>query len=220
MAIDIRERIPAEIFDYQTLIDALGELSFPRDKITDLIKKKIIIRIKKGLYVFGDRYRSHPYSRELLANLIYGPSYVSLEYALDYYGFIPERSEALTSVTPGRSRKFHTPVGLFIYRQIPIQSYKAGMVLVEEEHGQAFLIASPEKALADKIISERGVSLTSPAEMRWFLTEDLRIDVSNLKSLSPERIDQYAGRYHSRKLRHLSGLVKRLRKSEEGIPHE
>lgn len=220
MTIDVRERIQAEIFDYQTLIDALGELSFPRDKITDLIKKKIIIRIKKGLYVFGDRYRRHSYSRELLANLIYGPSYVSLDYALDYYGFIPERSEALTSVTLGRSRKFHTPVGLFIYRQIPIQSYEAGMVLVEEDYGQAFLIASPEKTLADKIISERGVSLTSPAEMGRFLVEGLRIDVSNIQSLSPERIDEYAGRYRSRKLRHLSGLVRRLRKSKEGIAHE
>jgi hypothetical protein len=220
MTIDVRERIQAEIFDYQTLIDALGELSFPRDKITDLIKKKIIIRIKKGLYVFGDGYRRHSYSRELLANLIYGPSYVSLDYALDYYGFIPERSEALTSVTLGRSRKFHTPVGLFIYRQIPIQSYEAGMVLVEEDYGQAFLIASPEKTLADKIISERGVSLTSPAEMRRFLVEGLRIDVSNIQSLSPERIDEYAGRYRSRKLRHLSGLVRRLRKSKEGIAHE
>jgi len=82
------------------------------------------------------------------------------------------------------------------------------------------LIASPEKTLADKIISERGVSLTSPAEMRRFLVEGLRIDVSNIQSLSPERIDEYAGRYRSRKLRHLSGLVRRLRKSKEGIAHE
>jgi len=220
MAIDVRERIGAEIFDYQTLIDALGELSFPRDKITGLIKKKIIIRIKKGLYIFGDRYRRHSFSRELLANLIYGPSYVSLDYALDYHGFIPERSEALTSVTIGRSRKFHTPVGLFIYRRIPIRAYDGGMVLVEEDYGQAFLIASAEKALADKVISERGVSLTSAAEMRRFLTEDLRVDISKVQSLSAERIDEYAGRYRSRKLKHLSGLVRRLRKSKEGKPHE
>jgi hypothetical protein len=220
MAIDVRERIRAEIFDYQTLIDALRELSFPRDKITDLIKKKIVIRIKKGLYIFGDRYRRHSFSRELLANLIYGPSYVSLDYALDYHGFIPERSEALTSVTIGRSRKFRTPVGLFIYHQIPIRAYNAGMVLVEEDYGQAFLIASAEKALADKIISERGVSLTSAAEMRRFLTEDLRIDISKVQSLSPERIDEYAGHYRSRKLKHLSRLVRRLRESKEGIPHE
>ncbi len=220
MTIDVRERIQAEIFDYQTLTDALGELSFPRDKITDLIRKRIIIRVKKGLYVFGDRYRRHPYSRELLANLIYGPSYVSLDYALDFYGFIPERSEALTSVTPGRSRKFSTPVGLFIYRQIPIQAYQAGMVRVEGDHRQAFLIASPEKALADKIISERGVPIVSPTEMRQFLVESLRIDVSIIQSLSIESIEEYARIYHSRKLRQMSRLVKRLRESKGGTAHE
>jgi len=220
MIIDVRERIQAEIFDYQTLTDALGELSFPRDKITDLIRKRIIIRIKKGLYIFGDRYRRHPYSKELLANLIYGPSYVSLDYALDFYGFIPERSEALTSVTLGRSRKFHTPVGLFIYRQTPIHAYQAGMVRVEGDHGQAFLIASPEKALADKIISERGVPIASPTGMRQFLVESLRIDISTIQSLSIEKIEEYSGLYHSRKLRQLSKLVERVRKSKGGIPHE
>lgn len=220
MTIDIRERIQTEIFDYQTLTDALKDLSFPRDKITDLIRKGIIIRIKKGLYIFGDRYRRHPFSRELLANLIYGPSYVSLEYALNYYGFIPERSEALTSVAVGRSRKFRTPAGLFIYRQIPIRSYQTGMTRVEEENEQAFMIASPEKALADKIITERGLSITSQKEMLQFLVEDLRIDVSIIQSLSFERIDEYTELYGSRKLRHLSLLVRRLKKFKEDTPHE
>jgi len=220
MTIDIRERIQTEIFDYQTLTDALKELSFPRDKITDLIKKGVIIRIKKGLYIYGDRYRRHPYSRELLANLIYGPSYVSLEYALNYYGFIPERSEALTSVTIGRSRKFRTPSGLFIYRQIPIRAYQTGMTRVEGDNDQAFLIALPEKVLADKVITERGVSITSQKEMHHFLVEDLRIEVSIIQSLSYERIWKYAELYRSRKLRHLSQLVRRLQNSKEDNIHE
>lgn len=215
MLIDIRERIEAEIFDYQTLTSALQELSFPRDKITDLIKKGIIVRIKKGLYIFGDRYRRHPYSRELLANLIYGPSYVSLEYALSYYGFIPERSEALTSVTIGRSRKFTTPAGLFIYRQIPIPAYQTGSTRVEGDNGQAFMIASPEKALADKIVSNRGAPLSSQREILQYLVEDLRIDFSIIRSLSFERIDEYAGLYRSPKLGRLSHLVKRLQRVKE-----
>ena len=119
MAIDIRARIPAEIFDYQTLVDAAKELAYPRNKINDLLRQGVIVRVKKGLYVFGDRQRRHPYSKELLANLVYGPSYVSLDYALAYHGLIPERVEALTSVTPNRPRRFDTPVGLFTYRRIP-----------------------------------------------------------------------------------------------------
>jgi hypothetical protein len=220
MTIDIRKRISTEIFDYQTLMEALKELSFPRDKITDLIKKEIIIRIKKGLYIFGDRYRRYPYSRELLANLIYGPSYISLEYALHYYGFIPERSEALTSITIGRSRNFHTPVGLFIYRQIPIRAYQTGMTRVEESNEQSFMIALPEKALADKIITERGSSLASKKEFQYFLFDDLRIDPSVIQSLSFDRIKMYAEHYRSRKLRQLSHFISWFQRSGKDTSNE
>jgi hypothetical protein len=220
MTIDIRERISTEIFDYQTLMEALKELSFPRDKVTDLIKKEIIIRIKKGLYIFGDRYRRYPYSRELLANLIYGPSYISLEYALHYYGFIPERSEALTSVTIGRSRKFHTPVGLFIYRQIPIRAYQTGMTRVEESNEQSFMIALPEKALADKIIAERGNTLASKKEIQELLFDDLRIDPSTIKALSFDRIKIYAENYRSRKLRQLSHFIRWFQRTKKDTSNE
>lgn len=220
MTIDIRERIQTEIFDYQTLTEALKELSFPRDKITELIKKEIIIRIKKGLYIFGNRYRRYPYSRELLANLIYGPSYISLEYALHYYGFIPERSEALTSVTIGRSRKFHTPVGLFIYRKIPIRAYQTGMTRVEETNEQSFMIALPEKALADKIITERGTALASKKEIKYLLFDDLRIDPSAIQALSFDRIKMYAEHYRSRKLRQLSYFIRWFQRSGKDISNE
>jgi predicted transcriptional regulator of viral defense system len=216
MPIDVRDRIQAEIFDYQTLLDALKGLAYPRNRINDLLRQGIITRVKKGLYVFGDRLRKHPYSKELLANLVYGPSYVSLDYALAYNGLIPERVEALTSVTPSRSRRFDTPVGLFIYRQIPSRAYEVGMVRVEADHEQAFLIASPEKALADKIVSVRGAFIVSVAEMSRFLEEDLRIDAEAVRALSSERIDDYAGRYRSRRLRLLSVVVRRLRRAREG----
>ncbi|MGZ5424973.1 MAG: type IV toxin-antitoxin system AbiEi family antitoxin domain-containing protein [Candidatus Aminicenantales bacterium] len=218
--IDVRNRIPAEIFDYQNLTDALKELSSPRDKITDMLRQGVIIRIKKGLYIFGDKFRRCPYSKELLANLVYGPSYVSLDYALAYYGLIPERVEALTSVTPSRPRRFSTPVGLFVYRRIPAGAYEAGMARVEVEHDQAFLIATPEKALADKIVSVRGPRIASIGEMGRFLDEDLRIDPGTIRSLSAERVDEFAGRYRSLRLRRLGGYLRRLQRSREVTPNE
>ena len=220
MFVDIRGRIQAEIFDYQTLTDALKDLSSPRDKITKLLKQGVIIRVKKGLYVFGDKQRRYPYSKELLANLVYGPSYVSLEYALAYHGLIPERVEALTSVTPCRSRRFSTPVGLFIYRGIPARAYEVGMVRVEGEHGQSFLIASPEKALADKIVSVRGAPIASIRDMGRLLEEDLRIDDDAIRSLSAERIEEFAGRYRSLRLKRLGGYLRRLRTARKVIPNE
>jgi predicted transcriptional regulator of viral defense system len=219
-AIDVRNRIPAEIFDYQTLTDALKELSSPRDKITDMLTQGLIIRVKKGLYVFGDKFRRYPYSKELLANLVYGPSYISLDYALAYYGIIPERVEALTSVTPNRPRRFSTPVGLFVYRRIAAGAYEAGMARVEAEHDQAFLIATPEKALADKIVSVRGLRIASIRDMGRFFEEDLRIDPGAIRSLSAERIDEFAGRYRSLRLRRLGGYLRRVQRSKEVTPNE
>ena len=114
----IRRDITREIFDYQVLTDALSDYSKPRDKITKLLAGGAIVRIKKGLYCFGEGLRRGPVSREQVANLIYGPSYVSLDYALSYHGLIPERVEVVTSVTTRRSRKFETPLGSFSYRML------------------------------------------------------------------------------------------------------
>jgi hypothetical protein len=78
---EMRLPLGRDVFDYQLLTACLAHLSKPRDKIHRLLAKGDIVRIRKGLYAFGLAYRRQPLSREVLANLIYGPSYLSLEYA-------------------------------------------------------------------------------------------------------------------------------------------
>ena len=207
----LRKKIVQEEFDYQMLLDCLQGYARPRDKISDLLRKGMIIRVKKGLYIFGEDYRKRPYSREILANLIYGPSYISLEYALQYHGLIPERVEAVTSVTTGRSRRFTSPVGLFIYRKIPLPAFRLGMDRVEAGDDRAFLIATPEKALADKIHIDRGLGIRTQKMMSAYLENDLRIDSAGLIELKPELIDDIAQRYHSKKIRLTSDLIRRSR---------
>lgn len=159
----LRNAIPGEEFDYQTLLDALTDYAAPRDRISTLLRQGAIIRVKKGLYVFGDRFRRSLYCRELLANLIYGPSYLSLDFALHHQGMIPERVETLTSVTTGRSRVFDTSVGRFSYRMIPLAAFRTGMDREELADGRSYLIAVPEKALADKLLCGRGSGIGCPA---------------------------------------------------------
>lgn len=123
---EMRLQLGRDVFDYQQLTACLGHLSKPRDKIHKLLAKGDIVRIRKGLYAFGREYRREPLSREVLANLIYGPSYISLEYALSYHGLIPERVSTVTSVALGRSRKFDTPVGTFTYQSLSLPCYAVG----------------------------------------------------------------------------------------------
>lgn len=211
----IRKAINREEFDYQVLMTCLKGYSHPRDKITDLIKKGQIIRVKKGLYVFGQEYRKRPYSREILANLIYGPSYISLEYALSYHGLIPERVESLTSVTTGRSRSFSTPVGLFTYRMIPLPFFQTGMTRIELDDGGAFLIATPGKALVDKILIDRGADMRTLKGLEKYLFENLRIDPNLLGMLDYSQTLEFAERYPSSKLRVLNTLLRKIRKTRE-----
>lgn len=208
----LRRTIPWEEFDYQALLQALQDYAHPRDKITDLIAKGVIVRVKKGLYVFGDAYQTRPYCREILANLIYGPSCVSLEYALHYHGLIPEGSTALTSVTTKRAKQFQTPIGLFLYRKISEAGFHVGMQRVELEDGRAFLLAGPEKALADKFRSDRGLQLRTRRGCLEYLRDSLRITTEDLTRLDADLLDSIASVYQSQRVQLLVNSVRYLRK--------
>ena len=200
MDIAVRREIHSEEFDYQTIMHALGDHAYPRGRISALIRGGDIVRVKKGIYIFGEQYRQRPYSREVLANIIYGPSYISLEYAMGFYGLIPESVEAVTSVTTGRSRRFETPVGLFSYNSVPATAFSAGVDRMEMRDGRSFLIALPEKALADKIRLDHGSGISSQRELRHYLMDSLRIDPATLAGMNAERIEEYSALYRSRKI--------------------
>jgi len=212
----LRQAVEHEVFDYQTLLTVLSAYARPRDKITGMLRRSEIVRVKKGLYLFGEGFRRKPYSRELLANLIYGPSYVSLEYALSYYGLIPERVEMVTSVTPGRARRFETPVGLFTYQAVPMKGFKGKVQRVELEGGGGFLLALPEKALAEKLRAERGAGITTQREMETFLLDNLRIDPTALAALQIDRLRDIAEQYRSRRIRLLHQWLHRFQKRQGG----
>jgi hypothetical protein len=208
--IDIRKAIGQEEFDSLLLGNALRGYSRPRDKVSALLAKGVIVRVHKGFYVFGKEYARRPYSRELLANLMYGPSYVSLESALAAHGLIPEGVNAMTSMCLGSAKSYDTPLGRFIYRPAPAKGFCIGVSRVELADGRAYLMASPGKALADKLRETRGVAFRSQSELQRYLTEDLRIDLGALAGLDAEELECVAEGYRSRKVRVLVSLVRNL----------
>jgi hypothetical protein len=123
----LRREVSGEVFDYQLLMNFLKETKYPRAKIGRLLKKGEIIRVKKGLYVFGEMWRKGEVSLEIAANLIYGPSCISFEYALFRYGMIADRAVAVTSLAIGRARKFETPIGSFWYQSIDPKKFSVGI---------------------------------------------------------------------------------------------
>jgi uncharacterized protein YifN (PemK superfamily) len=168
--------------DFGTLAAYYGDLRFPKDKISALEKKGILIRLKKGFFVVSPEVHNQPISKELIANHLYGPSYISFETALSYYGLIPERVHTVRSATQKRSKIFTTPLGDFEYVSVEDFYYPVGIrqEIIGEKY--AFLIASPEKALCDLIISTSRLRIQSVRAMKVYLEEDLRIDTTTIKN--------------------------------------
>ena len=205
----IREKIETDVFDYQMLIGALSSYAKPRDKISSLLKLGHIISLRQGLYMFSEQLRRHPIVKEVIAGMLYGPSYISSDYALSHYGLIPEKVSAVTSVTIGRSRKFDTPVGRYTYEMIPQPAYSKGMDIVETNSG-CYIIATPEKALTDKIALTRGLKINSIAGMYSHLIDNMRIDVSEAAKLDTSQIDEFCDVYQTVRLKYLPGAIRRI----------
>src|SRR5690606_22192554 len=129
--------IPVE---YATLTSVLDGYRSAKDKIASLEKGDQLIRLKKGLYVVAPKVSKSEISRELIANHLYGPSYISLESALSYYGLIPERVYNVRSVTAKRARKYSTPLGAFEYRTVPADYFPIGIQQEETDSKSMFLI--------------------------------------------------------------------------------
>lgn len=173
-----------------------------------------IIRIRKGLYLFADRFRRETVSRELLANLIHGPSYVSLEYALSHHGLIPERIETVTSVCIGRSRRFATPLGTFVYRSLTMRRYSCGAELYDGPGG-SFFMATPAKALVDTVWTDKRLESSRSPDMDSYLFADLRIDREQLKAIPVDDVVEAAAAYRSPKIDRLVLFLTRLKEQSD-----
>lgn len=157
--------------------ESLSEYRAVKDKISSLEQEGSLIRLKNGLYVVSSEISNRHLSLELIANRIYGPSYVSFETALWYHGLIPERVYLLRSAVLTRGKRYNTPLGGFEYIRVPEDYFSIGIQhkVIEEEY--AFMIASPEKALCDLIIATKGLRIQSLKAMREYIYEDIRLDI-------------------------------------------
>jgi len=176
------------------------------------LKAGEVIRIHRGLYCLAPKYVRRKPDPLVFAQQIHGPSYLSLETALSYHGWIPEAVYAITSASMDRAREFETPLGHFSFTRIPQKVFYTEVNRIEKQdgnepgfhHAGSFLMASPLKALADYVYAHR---------LDWAsagpVIESLRVDESSLASLNLEIFERLIDNYSSRRvLRFLKGLRK------------
>ncbi|MBN1596466.1 hypothetical protein JW933_11125, partial [candidate division FCPU426 bacterium] len=157
-------------------------------------KKGKVIRLRRDAYVLNpDDSRLRP-SRLFLAKEMYGPSYISLEYALSVYDLIPERTAAVTSITTKKTMTFHNEYGTFIYQHLKPNAF-TGFKQQKDEAGLAYFMATPEKAVVDFLYLNRN-KITG--DYRNVLLESYRWQ--NLEALDFNKLMDYASLFKNKKV--------------------
>ncbi|MDR2556142.1 MAG: hypothetical protein LBC49_00320 [Bacteroidales bacterium] len=192
--------------------DVLADYKYVRNKMASMVNNGELIRLKNGLFIVSDKITNREVPKELIANHLYGPSYVSLETALFYYGLIPERVEQIMSMSLKHSNMYKNLIGTFCYIYAFPDYYPIGIRQVQREK-VVFMIASPEKALCDLIVTRPYLRIQSDKAMRAFLEEDIRIDFDAVQRWDLDIIRQCVK--YGKKKRELSLLLNYLQKDEK-----
>ena len=90
--------------DSEALLPLLRDYTNPNDFLSRLVKRGELIRLKNGFYLISELIENQPIPFEQIGNQLYGPSYISLEWALSYYELIPEGVYTVTNVSFLRQR--------------------------------------------------------------------------------------------------------------------
>lgn len=203
---NLKKQIKLSAFGHDILYEILkNDYVNVNDKISKLIKSGVLIKLKKGLYCFSIEYRETPLDFVSISSIIYSPSYVSFEYALSYHSMIPERVQEISCATSKNTKNYDTPIGRFSYKKIPLKAYPIGVNWLYDEIEGGRFIASPEKALCDKIKFDRGIGCLGQKAMINYLINDLRLQIDF--NLDIELIKKIADAYKSKNLNTLAIIL-------------
>ena len=185
------------------LISELPDYVNPKAKIGRMVNDGLLFPIIRGLYEDNINTPAH-----YLACSIYGPSYISFEFALAYYGLIPRNDGPVTCAAFGkRKEKYHeTLFGVFTYRDIPKKAFSEELIL-HNENGYSFIMASPEKALCDELYKSAPVS--NLKELKSLLFDEIGIGKRKIFRLDPAVIFRIADLYGCRNLQILKSFLRK-----------
>lgn len=175
----------------QVLLHLYKDYKRPHDKISELVNQGILVQLRRGLYVPGAQFPIAAPEPFLIANHLYGPSYVSFDNALHYWGLIPERVVEVISATTLNAKSITTSIASFSYINLTTNYYAMGIQSHQLTKNQVVMLATPEKALMDKIIDTSMLQLRSVKQVAAYLHEDLRMETSDLKNFDANEMSSW-----------------------------
>ena len=175
----------------------------PLDKIKRDAKSGVIFRINRGVYETDGNV--DPY---LLAASILSPSYLSFDFALSYYGLIPEKVVSITSASLNvrKNKTFINAFGRFEFSDIPSEVFSEGITYIENG-SYTVKIATKEKAICDSLYKWRVVK--NVERLKELLFTDKRIDEMVFSTCDFELMSRLAALYHKTNLNLLIKLIRK-----------
>ena len=180
------------------------EEDFDLRRLNEWQKKNYIKKIRQGFYIFSD-LEINEQTLFVIANRIHEPSYISLEMALSFYGFIPEAVYGITSVTSQKTRTIKTLVGGFAYRHIKPE-FLFGYELREYD-GHNYRMAETEKAVLDYLYFNSKIKDEESFIGARFNTDEFK------KRVNMEKFNKYLAAFNNK------ALAKRVKKFLTYIEH-
>lgn len=161
------------------------------------LKAGELFKVKRGLYVLSHAMRKTPVQPFALAQQMSPGSYVSVETALSFHGWIPEAVHVVASLTcGGKSLEFsHDALGQFSFRSITTNSgYFLQSVTRQELHQQIAFVAEPVRALIDLVYLRK-----LPWQGLDYLFKGLRVDEPLLRSVPVSDIKKLLAIYKGKR---------------------
>ncbi len=180
------------VVTHATLLSVLSDYQAPNFKIHRWLDEEALISLKRGLYAVPDSSSQSALFLPLIANHVYGPSYVSMEFMLSHYGLIPERVMQVTSVTTRRGKVFENDLGRFSNQRLPVSYYALGVNYLKASDRVGYMVASREKAVCDWLALTPNLKIYSTKGLRGLLLEDMRMDEYLLSEMDAEQVMRFA----------------------------
>lgn len=164
-------------------------------------KAEKIIRLKKGIYVTVRYHLSHlnrseaDFYHEFLANILYRPSYLSLDYILYENNLLTEIPKNFTSITKNKTAKFSNKFGNFYYHKIKDELF-SGFELVKKDDFTIFR-ARKAKALFDFLYFRKNIITDKKS------AEELRLNLREFHLKDKKELRDYINKEGSKKMKEI-----------------
>jgi hypothetical protein len=186
-----------------------AEYQVNRNQLSRWAKKGDIVPLRKGMYAFPPEEATSAPEILTIANRLYEPSYISMEYALSLYELIPEYVPTVTSVTTRKTMSFENALGKFSYQHVVPRAFR-GFRQEKQAHDRQVFVAEPEKAVLDFLYLNMS---KFREDFEGVLIGSFRFQ--NLETLNPKRIADLSECYENKNLSRMTDKLKSLIRKEK-----